>query len=163
MRNSTGNADMKYTRTKIDKTEGKYWNGLRQRRKVTQQLKQKIQREEINQKALAKEGRLKRYWDRIKQYRQKRTFEKIYLQLGEECTKTNQQPNDKETKLFWSKIWERREHNRKSWMDKQHGERVRITRRSPEGKNAPRLTQSNTQKSTKSEIVEPWWHARILI
>ena len=34
-----------------------------------------VQLEEINQKVLAKEGRLKRYQQRIKQYRQNRTFQ----------------------------------------------------------------------------------------
>ena len=46
-----------------------------EKRKATRQLKQKIQFEEINKKVVAKEGRLKRYWDRIKQYRQYRTFQ----------------------------------------------------------------------------------------
>ena len=35
-----------------------------------------VQLEEINQKVLAKEGRLKRYRQRLKQYRQNRTFQK---------------------------------------------------------------------------------------
>ena len=39
------------------------------------QLERKIKLEESNQKILAKEGRLKRYWDGIKQYKQKRTFQ----------------------------------------------------------------------------------------
>ena len=34
-----------------------------------------VQLEEINQKVLAKEGRLKRYRQRVKQYRQNRTFQ----------------------------------------------------------------------------------------
>ena len=34
-----------------------------------------VQLEELNQKVLAKEGRLKRYRQRVKQYRQNRTFE----------------------------------------------------------------------------------------
>ena len=34
-----------------------------------------VQLEKINQKALAKEGRLKRYRQRVKQYRQNRTFQ----------------------------------------------------------------------------------------
>ena len=38
-------------------------------------LQQKVQLEEMNQKILAKEGRLRRCWDRIKQYRQNRTFQ----------------------------------------------------------------------------------------
>ena len=44
-----------------------------------------IRLEEINQKVLAKEGRLKRYRQRVKQYRQNKTFQnnerKFYQQL----------------------------------------------------------------------------------
>ena len=63
---------------------------------------------------LTKEGKQKRYWDRIKQYRQNRGFEnkrkKFYRQVGGEC----QQLDGNEAKQFWSKIWERTEHNRKT-------------------------------------------------
>ena len=69
-------------------------------RKITVQL------EEINQKLLAKEERLKRCRQRIKQYRQNRTFQnnkrKFYEQLGEHDTKTYQQPDDKDTEQFWT-------------------------------------------------------------
>ena len=62
-----------------------------------------------------KEGRLKRNRDRIIQYRRNGTFQnhekKFFQQGGGECTKTYQQLNDKETKQFWSKIWERKGHN----------------------------------------------------
>ena len=50
------------------------------RNKITVKL------EEINQKVLAKEGRLKRYRQRVKQYRQNRTFQnnerKFYQHFG---------------------------------------------------------------------------------
>ena len=62
-----------------------------------------VQLEEINQKVLAKEGRLKRYRQRVKQYRQNRSFQnnerKFYQQLGGSGTKTYQQPDAKETIL----------------------------------------------------------------
>ena len=41
------------------------------KRKVTHQLKQTIQLVQVNQSVLAIEGSLKRYRDRVKQYRQK--------------------------------------------------------------------------------------------
>ena len=45
-----------------------------------------MQLEEINEKVLTKEGRIKRYRQRVKQYRQNRTFQnnerKFYQQLG---------------------------------------------------------------------------------
>ena len=46
-----------------------------EKRKAVQQLKQKVQVKEINQKVLVKKGRLKRHRDRIKQYRQNRIFQ----------------------------------------------------------------------------------------
>ena len=89
------------------KNAGICWD---KKKKATQQLKQIIQLEEINLKIQAKEGRLKRYRGRIKQYRQNRTFQnnerKFYLKVERECIKTYQRPDDKETKQFWSKIWE---------------------------------------------------------
>ena len=60
--------------------------------------------------------------------------------------KSYQQPNDKETKQFWSKIWQRREHNRKTEWISNMGKKVRRTRRRTESENTHRLTPSNTQK-----------------
>ena len=81
-----------------------------------------VQLEEINQKVLAKEGRLKRYRQRVKQYRQNRTFQnnerKFYQQLGGSDTKTYQQPDAKETERFWAKIWEPKKHNENAeWIN----------------------------------------------
>ena len=74
-----------------------------------------MQLEEINQKVLAKEGRLKRYRQRVKQHRQNRTFQnnerKFYQQLGGSDTKTYQQSDVKETERFWTKIWQPKKHN----------------------------------------------------
>ena len=57
---------------------------------------------------LAKKGRLKRYRQRVKQYRQNMTFQnnerKFYPQLGGSDMKTYQQPDAKETEGFWTKI-----------------------------------------------------------
>ena len=67
-----------------------------------------VQLEEINQKVLAKEGRLKRYRQRVKQYRENRTFQnnerKFYQRLGRSDTKTYQQPDIKETERFCTKM-----------------------------------------------------------
>ncbi len=60
MGNQIGNTNKKSTTTKDVKTEEKHENILEQRRNETQ-LELKIQLEEIYQKVLAKEGRLKRY------------------------------------------------------------------------------------------------------
>ena len=75
-----------------------------------------VQLAKIKQKILAKEGRLKRYRQRVKQYRQNKTFEnnerKYYQRLGGSYTKTYQQPDAKETGRFWAKIWEPKKHNK---------------------------------------------------
>ena len=69
-----------------------------------------VQLEEINQKILTKYGRLKRYRQRVKQYRQNRTFQnnerKFSQQMEGSDTKIYLQPDAKETKRFWAKIWE---------------------------------------------------------
>ena len=91
------------------------------RKEKTTQEKLTIQLEEIYQKVMAKEGRLKRYRQRVKQYRQNRTFQnnerKFYQQLGGDDNKTYQQLNAKETERFWTKIWQPKQHNEKAeWI-----------------------------------------------
>ena len=86
------------------------------REKITVQL------EEINQKVLAKEGRLKRYRQRVKQYRQNRTFQnnerKFNPQRGGHDSKTYQQAGVKETEQFGTKIWQPKKHNEKAeWLN----------------------------------------------
>ena len=71
---------------------------------------------------LAKKGRLKRYRQRVKQYRQNRTFQnnerKFYQQLGGSDTKTYQQLDAKETERFWTKIWQPKKHNENTeWIN----------------------------------------------
>ena len=75
---------------------------IRNRKEKTTMEKLTIQLEEIYQKVLAKEGRLKRYRQRVKQYRQNRTFQnnekkKSYQQLEGDNNKAYQQPDAKET------------------------------------------------------------------
>ena len=83
-----------------------------------------VQLEMINQKILTKEKRLKRYRDWVKQFKEDRIFQnnekkKFYQKVGEECTRTNQQPDAKETKQFWCKIWEQNEYNRTTeWINR---------------------------------------------
>ena len=48
---------------------------IRNRREKVTQEKLAIQLEEIEQKVLAKEGRIKRYRQKVKQFRQNRTFQ----------------------------------------------------------------------------------------
>ena len=63
MENYIGNIDKKSTTTSRNaKTDEKRWD----KKKKGTQLKQTVRFGEINQKVLEKEGRLKRYQDRIK-------------------------------------------------------------------------------------------------
>ena len=92
------------------------------RKEKTTQEKLTVQLGEIHQKVLAKEGRLKRYRQRVKQYRQNRMFQnnerKFYQQLEGDNNKTHQQPNVKETEQFWTKIWLLKQHNEKAeWVN----------------------------------------------
>ena len=69
--NLTGNSDKKsMTTSKNDKTKEKCWNMLGQKGKSNTSKNDNT----IWNKP--KEERLKRYWDRIKQYRQNRTLQK---------------------------------------------------------------------------------------
>ena len=119
------------------------------REKITVQL------EEINQKVLAKEVRLKRYQQRVKQYRQNRTFQnnerKFYQQLGGHDIKTYQQPDAKETEQFWTKIWQPKKHNEKAeWINDMTREREGLE----EGSKAEihiELLKKNTKKDIKQE------------
>ena len=80
--------------------------------------KMRIQLQKINQKVLAKEGRLKKISRKVKVIRQSRGFqnnERKFLQkVGGDGTKTYQQPDAREAKQFWSKIWQPTEHNEKA-------------------------------------------------
>ena len=109
----------------------------RNRKEKTTQEKLTVHLEEIYQKVLAKEGRLKRYRQRVKQYRQNRTFQnnerKFYQQLGGDDNKTYQQPNAKETEGFWTKICQPKQHNEKAeWIN-------HITRELEHSKKAQKL------------------------
>ena len=91
---------------------------------MTTQEKITVQLEGINQKVLAKEERLKRYLQRVKQYKQNRTFlnnkRKFY-------PKTYQQPDAKETEHFWTKIWQPKKHNEKAeWINNMTRELERL-------------------------------------
>ena len=61
-----------------------------------------MQLEENNQKMLMKEGRLKRYRNRVKQYKQNLLFNnnerEFYQNVVGECPMKNQQPDENEAK-----------------------------------------------------------------
>ena len=112
MRSSTGNPDKKSSKTSQNgKTDPRICG---KRMEKTTREKITVQLEEISQKVLAEEGRLKRYKQRVKQYRQNRIFQnnerKFYQHLGGHDTKTYQQPDARETERFWTKIWQPEKH-----------------------------------------------------
>ena len=83
---STCNSDKKSTKNRKKMIKLKKDAGIIRNRKKSIQEKLTIQLEEINQNVLVKEGRLKKYRQRVKPYRRNRTFQnneiKFYQQLG---------------------------------------------------------------------------------
>ena len=118
MENSTGNTDKKFTTTsknaKTEKNAGICWD---EKRKATQQLKKNDTTRGDKSEGAGERRKPKMIMRRDKTIHTKneRTF---YKQVRGECPKTNQQPVAREAKLFWSKIWERRDHNRTAeWIN----------------------------------------------
>ena len=121
MENSTGSADKKNLRKHAKTIKLKDAGICRNKKEEATRGKIIIQLEEINQNVLAKEGRVKRYRQRVKQYKQNRTFqnnERKFYQLGGDDAKAYLQPDAKETKRSWKKIWQPKEHNRQAeWIN----------------------------------------------
>ena len=96
---------------------------IRNKNETTTLEKPTIQLEEINQKVLAKEGRLTRYRHMVQQYRQNRTCQnnerKFYQKLGGDYNKTYQQPDAKQTQQFLDpNMATRKKHNEKAeWIN----------------------------------------------
>ena len=68
---------------------------------------------------LAKSAEVKRYAQRIEQFRQNRTFglnqKKIYAELNRNEIRSNDVANGEECTKFWGDIWGvRKEHNREA-------------------------------------------------
>ena len=65
--------------------------------------------EELKQRMLAKSAKIKRYEQRITQFRQNRIFngdqKKIYTELNGGEARSTEVPNAEESKKFWSDIW----------------------------------------------------------
>ena len=105
MGNSTGNADKKNPRKQAKMIKEKEDAGIcRNKKEKAAQEKITVQLEEINQKVLANEERLKRYRQRIMHYRQNRSFQnnerKFNQQLGRDDKKTYQNRMPKERNDF---------------------------------------------------------------
>ena len=79
---------------------------------------------------LAKSEKVKRYEQRIEQFRQNKIFDldqkKIYAELNGNGIRSNDAPNAEECTKFWGNIWGiRKEHNRESeWLKDLKREKV---------------------------------------
>ena len=79
--------------------------------------------EELKQRLLAKAAKIKRYNERITQYRQNRMFaidrKKVLNELNGETRGQNVVPGAEESRKFWSEIWGiRKEHNKQAeWLN----------------------------------------------
>ena len=78
--------------------------------------------EELKQRMIAKSAKIKRYDQRINQFRQNRIFsvdqKKIYKELNGSEARTNEVPDAEESRRFWGDIWTvEKEHNtRAEWL-----------------------------------------------
>ena len=68
-----------------------------------------VVKEELKQRLVAKANTIKRYTDRVEQYRQNRLFgfdqSKFYAELDKEPSDEYIPPNPQDAKDFWSGIW----------------------------------------------------------
>ena len=104
------------------KVKHKHRNCLQNKYKITQKGLATV-KEEILQRIKATTGKIKRYNDRINQYRQNRTFQnnqgKFYQQLSSGGQQeTNDAPDAEAAKEFWEGIWGvEKEHNESAeWL-----------------------------------------------
>ena len=101
----------------------------KQRRIVVLEEKYRVKRkgistviEELKQRIVAKSGKIRRFQQRINQFRQNRTFrvdqKKIYKELNGEERGTNEVPDAEESRRFWENIWSvEKEHNKQAkWL-----------------------------------------------
>ena len=78
--------------------------------------------EELKQRLHAKTAKLKRYEERVNQYKINRIFvqnqERVYQQMDGVRNINNEKPNTEESKQFWSNIWDNeKEHERNAeWL-----------------------------------------------
>ena len=102
-------------KSRRDKREGERCNKLGWKKNNTAQVKQTT-RGKKNTEGSGERRKTKKISRKDKNNTDKRgdskAMKKFYLQVGEACTTGNEQPDPKETKVFKSKIWERREHRK---------------------------------------------------
>ena len=97
---------------------------------------------ELKQRMLAKDAKVKRYEQKLEQFRQNRIFDldqkKIYAELNRNGIRSNGVPNAEECTKFWSNIWGvKKKHNREvEWLKdlKRERESKRASSRNSEHK-----------------------------
>ena len=86
-------------------------------------------KEELKQRLHAKTAKLKRYEERVNQYKINRMFVRnqkiVYQQMDDIRNINNEKPNAEESKQFWSIIWDNeKEHERNAeWLRKLKAEK----------------------------------------
>ena len=104
---------------KKDYKEEGPWNMLQRKRNINSTRKTNNTTRGDKPEVRGQRRKMKRYRDKIKHYRQNRTIPNNNKRSGnrDECINTYQRLDDKETKQFWRKFWERREQKRKAeWI-----------------------------------------------
>ena len=86
--------------------------------------------EELKQRLMAKVAKIRRYEERMKQYKQNRMFnidqKRVYKEFNGEVSNERVIPDAEESRRFWKEIWDNTtEHNREAeWLkDLKRGER----------------------------------------
>ena len=140
------------------------------RTKRKKQHKKKWQLEQINQKELAKDGRLKDIEIKVKQYRKNRTFQnnekKFYLQIGGDDKKKYQQPDAREAKQFWRKKWQPREYTKKAEWASNMGKELERLEEGPKAKmqiDSPRTTIKKIPnwKTSVHDGIHGFWFKKV--
>ena len=122
-----------------------------------------MQPEEMHHKILVKVRRLMRFLDKVKECKENRSFRneerKSYKQISGEYQRKIQQPDEKETKQFVSKIWKQKYYNGNGeWMN-----RIKDLEKLEGGSEANLLLDSLKETLVKIPNWKTPRHPRILI
>ena len=125
-------------------------------------------REEIQQRIVAKIGKIKRYTNRVAQFKQNRGFEnnqkKFYQQVdGNRDRASDEVPDEGQTNDFWNKIWgkEGSFNENAEWYLRFKNEQVSSESQEPliftEDKIRERLLRVSNWKATGPDLVQGYW------
>lgn len=139
-----------------------------ERKYNTKQKKLTVIKEEIRQRITAKKEKIKRYQNRINQFRQNRTFQnnqgRFYKNLDSGgCQEKSEAPDAEEAKTFWNGIWgQQKKHNKDAeWLKdykeecarKEKQEKITITME----KMMKNLRKMPNWKAPGPDMVQGFW------